>query len=447
MSGAFSLPPRPPLLDPATRSTTAYRVWAIIAGPLNAVLVGVFLSASAQGLYYSFGSMAQLVIYLELGLGFALQQLVSHEFAHLKHGSEGAPEGDPQALDRLRGLMRWALRWYAGIAVITLILLPVGGYLFLSNIDGIENLQWKWPWLMLSIWVGFSVLWVPCWPLLEGSDLVAPLYRFRLRQGIISRLGSWAALGTGNGLLAPFIERFTLGVQALIWLPRAHGAMLRSAFRAPQKHLTRWSSQIWPLQWRLALSTAGGFTAFALLVPALLWAEGPVAAGRLGMSFALVNAVYTVCHGLVQARQPVLAMTTAAGKYREMEVLFSSRFRWAIALYTFGCLGLLGTVAWSWTHFPVLHTRILEWETMALLAGAMGIRLARDLLNLYGRSFKKEPFFVLELTQGVLAAALLPWAAIQGGASGMLWAWLGINLALAGPNWRAFIHFRRIHTQ
>ena len=83
----------------------------------------------------------------------------------------------------------------------------------------------------------------------------------------------------------------------------------------------------------------------------------------------------------------------------------------------------------------------------AILSAAMAIRLGRDMLNLYGRSFKEEPFFVLELIQGLLAAVLLPWAALQGGASGMLWAWLGINLALAGPNWRAFLRFRDSRTR
>jgi len=409
--------------------------------------VGLFLSASAQGLYYSFGSMAQLVIYLELGLGFALQQLVSHEFAHLRHARDGGIEGDPQALERLRGLMCWALRWYAGIALITMILLPAAGFFFLSGVDDIQALSWQAPWLLLSIWVALSVLWVPCWPLLEGSDLVAPLYRFRLRQGVLSRLGSWTAMGLGQGLWAPFIDRLGRGLQALIWLRRRHWTLLRSAFRAPQTRLSRWSEQIWPLQWRLALSTAGGFTAFALLIPALLWARGPVEAGRLGMSFALVNAVYTVCHGLIQARQPALSMHAARGHFQKMEILFSSRFRWSLGLFLLGCLGLLIALALAWPRVPVLHERLLEVNDTALLAAAMAIRLGRDMFNLYGRSFKEEPFFVLELIQGLLAAILLPWAAMQGGASAMLWAWLGINLALAGPNWRAFLRFRKIRTR
>jgi hypothetical protein len=391
--------------------------------------------------------MAMLVVYLELGLTFALQQLVSHEFAYLKHSESGAIEGDPQALQRLRGLMGWALRWYAGIAVIALILLPAGGYFFLSSVDDIQTLHWQAPWFLLSIWVGLSVLWVPCWPLLEGSDLVAPLYRFRLKQGVISRLGSWTALCLGKGLWAPFVERLGLGLQALIWMRRKHWALLRSAFQAPQEQLTRWSQQIWPLQWRLALSTAGGFTAFALLIPALLWARGPVAAGRLGMSLALINAVYTVCHGLIQARQPAISMHAARGEFQKMEGLFSSRFKWSIGLFTLGSLALLGCLALAWHRFPFLHERLLGVEDTALLALAMAIRLGRDMLNLYGRSFKKEPFFILEVIQGLLAAVLLPWAAVQGGAQGMLFSWLGINIALAGPNWFSFLRFRKFHTR
>ena len=255
---------------------------------------------------------AQLVIYLSQDSA-SLYNSWSAMSSHLRHGPNGEVEGDPAALDRLRGLMRWALKWYGAIALTTLLLLPTGGYLFLSQIDGIHHLGWEWPWFILSIWAGIAMIWVPCWPLLEGGDLVSPLYRFRLRQGIVSRVGSWFTLGTGQGLFAPFVDRFLLGTQALWWLRREHGQLLRSVFQKPSQPLQRWSATIWPLQWRMALSTAGGFTAFAIFIPSLLWAQGAVEAGRLGMTFALINAAYSVSHGLVQARQPALAMAAARG--------------------------------------------------------------------------------------------------------------------------------------
>ena len=349
--------------------------------------------------------------------------------------------------------MRSALRWYAGIALITLLLLPAGGWFFLSSVPGLgdgqvlESHAWQGPWLVLSIWVAISVLWVPCWPLLEGSDKVASLYKFRLRQGIAARLCSWLSLVLGHGLWAPFVERLTQGLQAIAWLGRTQGNLLRSAFRAPQRAAIRWRTHVWPLQWRLALSTAGGFTVFELLIPALLWARGPVEAGRLGMTLALVNAIYTICYGLLQARQPRLSMYAARRDFTSLELLFRSRMQWALGLYLAGGLGLLVLLTAVWPHFDELHSRLLAPRETALLASAMGIRLARDMLNLYARSFKREPFFILEVTQGILAAVLLPWTAHEGGADGMLWAWLGINLALAGPNIRAFLHFRKIHTQ
>ena len=150
---------------------------------------------------------------------------------------------------------------------------------------------------------------------------------------------------------------------------------------------------------------------FAILVPALLWASGPVEAGRLGMSLALINAIYTVCHGLMQARQPVLSMSAARREFAALEALFRSRFRWSLGLYIVGCLGLLTLLSLMWHQYDVLHSRLLAPRETAILAVAMGIRLARDMLNLYARSFKQEPFFVLELTQGILAAVLLPWTA------------------------------------
>ena len=117
-------------------------------------------------------------------------------------------------------------------------------------------------------------------------------------------------LSTGQGLLHR-LWSCLLGVQALWWLDRQHGQLLRTAFRAPSEPLQRWSATIWPLQWRMALSTAGGYRIRHLHSIASM-GSGAVDAGRLGMTFALINAVYTVSHGLIQARQPALAMAAVA---------------------------------------------------------------------------------------------------------------------------------------
>ena len=88
-----------------------------------------------------------------------------------------------------------------------------------------------------------------------------------------------------------------------------------------------------------------------------------------------------------------------------------------MGLYALGCCTLIILLSLGQSYINDLNERLLDVHQTTLLAFAMGIRLSRDFLNLYGRSFKQEPFFRLELIQGLMSLIVLPWMAIEGGAT------------------------------
>ena len=70
-------------LDRAGLYASCGNIVSLLIGPLTTFLVAMRLSPDEQGFYYTFGSLAMLRTLAELGLGQAIIQFGSHEWAHL----------------------------------------------------------------------------------------------------------------------------------------------------------------------------------------------------------------------------------------------------------------------------------------------------------------------------------------------------------------------------
>jgi hypothetical protein len=237
-----------------------FRVWSVVSGPLNAALVVALLGPAAQGAYYTLTALTRWQSFLELGFGSAVQQLVSHASAADVSVEGAEKQGNVASVDsasgadRVDGLARLAVRWYVFMAVILALVMPVGGYWWLSHQDLPSG--WEGPWLLLALATALSVLVLPAWPLLEGTGRVAEVYRFRLNQSMAGRVSGWITLPFA-GLWALSVERLVNTALAFGWLRVRQRALLEHLRHTPPAPI-RWSETVFPLQWRMALATAGG---------------------------------------------------------------------------------------------------------------------------------------------------------------------------------------------
>jgi len=55
-----------------------------------------------------------------------------------------------------------------------------------------------------------------------------------------------------------------------------------------------WQNEIWPFQWRIAISWISGYFVYQTFNPFLFAFKGPVAAGKMGMSLSFANAVMVI---------------------------------------------------------------------------------------------------------------------------------------------------------
>lgn len=429
--------PNPLNLDRATVYAMAFRGLAIVTGPLTVVVIAACFTPELQGYFFTITAILTMQILLELGLGTALQQIASHEWAHLKLGDGGGIEGDTDALNRLATVAHFSLKWFSAAGVVAALGFGVGGYLFFGSAPDSETIPWNAPWLILSILAGLNLFISPGWPILEGCNQVTQVYGFRLVQGLLTRLVLWIGILSGAGLWALVLERgLTFLLTAAYYLvkyPRFFGDL----FRIKEIQQRFWKVEIWPLQWRFALVWISGYIP-SLFIPVIFALQGAVEAGRFGMTWAIAAALMSVSHAVLAPRMPRFAIAIAKKKYGELDELFSQSMKTCVIVLLSGSLILLGAVylleyldtRWSERFLPLLPT--------AVLLAAVFMQQIRHAMGIYLRAHKKEPYLALSIVEALLMIGILYPLGKWSGATGLALGFMVVATLVLVPGYSIY---------
>lgn len=118
-------------VDKAIRYVIFGKIISVLTGLLLIMLISHYLSKDAQGYYYTFNSVVALQIIFELGLSTVIIQFASHEMSALKYDySERDIIGESKNKQRYLSLFRLAIKWYAVIALLIILIVGPIGYVF-----------------------------------------------------------------------------------------------------------------------------------------------------------------------------------------------------------------------------------------------------------------------------------------------------------------------------
>ena len=85
--------------------------------------------------------------------------------------------------------------------------------------------------------------------------------------------------------------------------------------------------EIFPMQWKIAISWVGGYFIFQLFNPVLFATEGPIVAGQMGMTLSILNAVLALSYAWVSTKVPVFSGFIARREFFKLDKLFNSTFK------------------------------------------------------------------------------------------------------------------------
>jgi hypothetical protein len=407
-------------LDGAVSFTVLARVSSIITSVGTVLLLVRFLSPVEQGYYYALLSLVLFQTVCELGFSFVIQQYAAHESVLCQFSADGSVSGDPRAHSRLASVLQLAMRWYCVASLaIALILLPAGFLFFSHKTQDYSHVDWQGPWVAVVLISAVSFMVVPLYSFLDGCGQIKEVAQARFAQSLAVLVMSWGAMIAGEGLYAPAMVNLGVVIIALGFLaPRRR--LLISLLRHPRNgDKVSWRTEVWPFQWKLAVSWLCTYAVTQLFTPVLFLARGPVEAGRMGMSVNIVAYLPMLVLSWISTKVTPFGQLIKLGRLEELDRLFFRSLRQSLAVLALLVIGCMGGVIGLRYLLPDLAARMEPPGIFAfLLATAISTFIVQS-MAVYLRSFKKEPFLVQSIVVSSLTLTGIAFTASQWGSFGV----------------------------
>ncbi|MBW3543437.1 MAG: hypothetical protein KY476_24555, partial [Planctomycetes bacterium] len=207
----------------------------------------------------------------------------------------------------------------------------------------------------------------------------------------------------------------------------------RTIFRKAGGAVLHWSSEVWPLQWRLAVQALFAYFVYVLFTPVLFHYHGPVVAGQMGMTWTVIAALQAAALAWVQTRVPRFGVHIQRGEFRELDrSFFRAASMSAVVMLAGGAafwLGLFAADRWG----LALASRLLPPLPAALFLLAALVQLVVACLIYYVRAHKREPFLAIGVGSSVAVGLAVWWLGARYGATGAGAGLLAVYVVITFP--------------
>lgn len=431
-------------VDKAIGYTLLGKAFSAVAIPITLFLLTRKLTAETQGYYYTFFSTLSITVIFELGFSYVIIQFSSHEKGLLTWDEDGKLEGDLKAKARLASLLRASTFWYATIAMLTLMTVGPGGYIFLkTGQPGIENVSWVGPWGIAVLFMAGVLALSPLLAVLEGCGLIEEMARFRLFQSVTGRVLLWAALLSNAGLYSAAMINLAAILCGAVFLGISKRKLISDLWNFNHENeRLHWLTEVWPMQWRIGASWISGWLIGQLVTPVIFRYHGAIEAGRYGMTQEIMGSIFFTAFAWVNLKGPLFGQYIARGEYAELDEMFFSNLRRSLGAMVLGGVILIGGVL-------AINLLNLPWKERLMTPGITALVFINSLTQLvvaaesvYLRAHKKEPFFLLSITNGILTAGSTYFLGQQYGIVGIVIGQLFISL-IFGVGWGTWIFVQK----
>lgn len=397
------------------RHTAINQVWKLFSGPLLLVLVPVYLSPETQGYWFTFVSLAALVVFADMGFSAILLQFSAHEYAHLSFNSNKTLQGSEDHLIRIASLFRFSIKWSLLMAIVVFPIVLLIGFLTLNGKN--DEVDWEIAWFIYGFSSIFVFLNSVVLSFIEGCESVGDVHKIRFRISLISIMVTVVLLSLGSGLYALafglMVGAFS-GVGQILYKYRNLIIQLANMSR-DRGH--SWFKEIMSLLWRYAISWVSGYFIFSIFTPIAFHYYGAIEAGQIGLTFAIFTSIFAISNIWMTMVVPKVNIFIAKKDFTSLNYLFNRHLSMAVSTYFLGVCFLLFVLWLLETHEILFNfsSRLVSFQSLIIISIAWFFQVIVNGLAIYMRAFKKEPLVWISLVSGIyvgtttwLAAFYLP---------------------------------------
>lgn len=395
-------------VDKAIFFTLVGKCLQMTTAAFSVLFIAKFLSPNEQGYYFTFGSIVAIQVFFELGLTSIVTQFVAHEASHLQISAKSI-DGDDYFKSRLASLLKICSRWYSLISIVLFFVIFFAGFIFFTYFNKDEsNVEWFRPWLLLAIGTVINFFTTPIISIVEGLGKVKEIAKFRMVLFVVQPFVLCGGLWLGLDLYVLGLDVICRSLIMLILIcvsPIFN--ILQNLWTINITERVSYKAEIFPYQWRIAVSWISGYFIFQLFNPVLFVTEGPTVAGQMGLTMQALNALLALTLAWVHTKVPRLSGFIALKQYSELDNLFDKTFKQVLCIGT-TLLAFFVSCIILFQKFNILifsadiGNRFLPAIPLLLMAWSVFTMLPINCWASYLRSHKKEPLMVNSVVMGIL---------------------------------------------
>lgn len=399
-------------IDKSIAYSSGARIVQGFTGVASVFFITSFLTGVEQGFYYTFGSILALQVFFELGLTGIMTQYVAHEASHLTLNENREYEGDDRYKSRLSSLLRFCVKWYSIISVLVFVFLMIVGYVyFIKYGDTHSDVEWQTPWILICVGTAIKLLQSPFNSILMGLGFVKDMSKAGFYQQIILPTFTWLGLACGFKLYVMGIGYLLSVIYWQIFIYRQ--GLTRILINLWMNRITErvgYMKEIFPYQWRIALSWASGYFISQLLNPVLFATEGAIVAGQMGMTLQALSAIQTFSFSWLNTKVPLYSKLIALKEYVQLDNIFNKTLKQMVSvclvlLCSFFLVILILHATEISINGNILADRFLDCMPMLLMMIPVFLQQYINSWATYLRCHKKEPFLVNSICTGICMGA------------------------------------------
>ena len=396
-------------IDKAIFFTSSARIAQGIGGIVSVLFVARYLTDIEQGFYFTFASILAIQVFFELGLNGIITQYVAHEASHLVLNGNHY-EGEDKYLSRMASLLHFCVKWYGVLASVLFLILSLTGYVFFSHFYKAEApIDWLLPWLLLSLGTTLYFILSPFIAFVEGLGKVKEVAKIRLVQQVTTMVVIWSGLFVGLKLYVGGAGTF-IGVCVLSYfILRKFLPLLRNIYQTKITEQVSYRNEIFPFQWKIALSWISGYFIFQLFNPVLFATEGAIVAGQMGMTLTVLNVILGFTLSWITTKVPTFSGLIAQKKYLQLDYLFNRTLLQSSIINIFGLVGIF-IIIFAIRYFNIkiggknFGDRFLSYLPMIFMMLPILINHIVAAWATYLRCHKREPMMIQSIAMGVLCS-------------------------------------------
>jgi O-antigen/teichoic acid export membrane protein len=396
--------------DKAIIFTSSTSILGALGSVVSIILVVRYLTGIEQGFYYTFGSIVAIQIFFELGLNGIITQYVAHEVSNLAWQNDNVLSGESKFKSRLSSLLHFSVRWYLFFAILLFITLLIVGFVFFNRYDKTGgSVSWLIPWTLLVIGTVFNLIVSPIVSYIQGLGKVKEIAKIQLIILIFRFAIIWGGLILGAKLFVLGMGSFISAFLLILMIAVQYRKLLINIWKTEIVEKVHYRTEIFPYQWKIALSWMSGYFIFQIFNPVLFATEGAVVAGQMGMTLAALNGILSLSLAWISTKVPLFSGLIAQKEYSQLDNTFNKTLKQS-ALINFIALCFLMFLIFLVRYFNVevsgksLGNRFLNYLPLFLMMIPIFLNQFIAAWATYLRCHKKEPFLINSIVGGMLCA-------------------------------------------